>query len=393
MKRLITLLALLPAASLTFGQAITITAADAPVPTGPYALYRYDTGPISNPAVSTSASWDFSTVTGIETAADYYPETDAFFTSAGTDVHTDGVEKYLNSSMVYYFNSKIDFNSSGVFENGIEIPEQLYDISAITGMAGDSLNIPAQEYIVTTPKQILAYPLTANTSWFTNGRHVTNFKLTVGAAGLTNAPSEHVYYTYRKDSIAGWGKMKIYTPSGPSPEVDVLMNKSIEYNVDSFYIGGSPAPASILAGFGITQGQITDASHRYMFLRKGSFMYLAAFLYEGDNTFTTASTYFYSKDINPTGTKLIDNNTYSTVLFPNPATGNEINMMISGHAVTVDEYTITDMLGRVVKSGKANLKQNMINIPLDNNLPGGAYILSVSDKDKIVATQQFSIKR
>jgi hypothetical protein len=392
MKKLFTLLLSLPIATFTFGQAITITAADMPIPTATSNLTTVTVGTIANPTVSTAATWDYSTHTGVPLSLAYLPETDAFFTSAGSDVHLNGQEKYLNSTMVYYYDAKIDFSSTGVYENGVDIPQQLYDISAMTGNAGDSLNIPAQRYIMDIPKKIIGFPMTANTSWSSVSRRYANFTLTLSAAGLVNAPSQHVYYTHRKDSIVGWGKMRVYTAAGPSIAYDVLMDKTYEYNIDSFFIGGAPAPAAILTGFGITQGQQNELFYKYLFFRKTSFMYLASFVYGTDNTYTNIYQFHYNNSVTTaTSVNDIANNSYSTVIFPNPANGTDINFMITGRDLSVDKYCIIDLLGRVVKSGIADLKQNILHIPLNNELSAGKYILIVSNKGQKIASEEFCI--
>jgi hypothetical protein len=394
MKKLFTLLSLLPVVSLSFGQAITITAADAPMPTAPYDLYEFNTGAIANPSVATAATWNYTSYIGTPTTLNYAPETDAFFTGAGSDVQLIAETKHLNASMLYFYDAKIDFNTTGVHENGIDIPEQLYDISALTGDAGDSLNIPAQRYIMSSPKKIFIYPMTANTAWSSDTRRYTNFSLTIASAGLMNAPSQHVWHTHRKDTIVGWGKMRVYTAGGPSIAYDVLMDKTGEYNIDSFFIGGSPAPAALLSGFGITQGQQNETYYKYFFLRKGDFLYLASIVYNGDLTYTNPSTLYINKNATTaTGVDDVAGSQYTTVLFPNPATGNEINLMISGASVAAEQYYITDMLGRIVQTGAVQLKQGILNVPFNNNLPEGQYAITVTGNGTTIASEQFSIAK
>lgn len=374
-----------------YGQAITITAADVPVPVATFTLYDISTGAITSPSIATAASWDYSSYSGPFTSTTYSAETDPLFTAAGSDVQTTGLRKHLNSTMVYYFSSKLDVNSTGVHENGIGIEEQLYDISAVTGTMGDSLNIPSQKYVLPTPKSLLAFPITANSEWHTYSRRVTSFKLTVAAAGLSNAPCQHAYTDYRKDTIVGWGKMKVHTASGASAPIDVLMDKCTEYSTDSFYIGGSPAPASLLTPFGMVQGQQTDTRYRYVFQRKGSLMYLAAFIFS-DNTFTTVSTLYTSTDLATSGVNNMPEQ-YTTVLFPNPSTGSDINLLISGTPVTPDSYVVTDMLGRTVATGRPQSVQGALKMSFEHKLPAGQYLLTVMGNNQTITTEQFSVSR
>ncbi|MBX2905222.1 MAG: T9SS type A sorting domain-containing protein [Taibaiella sp.] len=389
MKRIFTLLSFIAGAQFASGQAITINAADVSLAPATFTLYDVSTGAITSPSIATAATWDYSTYSGPFTSTSYAAETDPLFTAAGSDLQTTGLRKHLNSTMVYYFTSKLDGNATGVYENGIDMYEQLYDISAVTGTMGDSLNIPAQKYVLPTPKALLSFPMSANSEWHTSSRRVTSFKLTVASAGLTNAPCEHAYVDYRKDTIVGWGKMKVHTATGASAPIDVLMDKCTEYSTDSFYIGGSPAPASLLTPFGMAQGQLTDTRYRYVFQRKGSLMYLAAFIFS-DNTFTTATTLYMSTDLSTSGINNMPDQ-YTTVLFPNPSTGSDINLLISGGKLKADNYVVTDMLGRTVATGAPQSTQGALKMKFENKLPAGQYLLTVLGNGHTITTEQFSV--
>ncbi len=389
MKKLFTLLSMIATAAGTYGQAITITAADVPVPTASFTLYDISTGAIASPPVATATTWDYSTYSGPLTSLSYTAETDPLFIAAGTDIETSGLKKHLNATMVYYYSSKIDMNTTGVHENGISMDEQLYDISAVTGTMGDSLNIPAQKYVLPAPRTLMKFPMTAGSEWHASSRRVTSFSLTVASAGLSDAPCEHAYTDYRKDTIVGWGKMRVYTATGASAPIDVLMDKSIEYSTDSFYIGGSPAPAALLSAFGMAQGQQTDARYRYIFQQKGSLIYLAAFLFT-DNTFTTANILYVCKDLVTTSASQLTGR-YSTVLFPNPSAGSEINLLISGADVPAERYVVTDMLGRTIATGAPAQQQGALKMTFDNKLPAGQYLLTVTGGGETIATEQFAV--
>jgi len=391
MKKIFTLFALLPLMPAAFGQ-ITITVADAPMPTAPTEFYSMIGGTIASPTVGNNLSWDYTSYSGPVVTLDYAVETDAFFTSAGCDRGLAGQDKHLNANLVYYYTPKYDFNSSGIYEKGIDIAEQLYDISAFTGTAGDSFNVDAQRYILPTPSIIREYPITLGSSWSSVSRRTTDFRLTLAAAGMTNAPCTHVYYAHRSDTIVGWGKMKVYTASGPSAEYNVLMDKITDYMVDSFYVGGAPAPTALLSGFGLSQGQQTDPANRYMFLMKGTFAYLASIVYYGDMTFTNVGAININKSELPTSVSSVQGGTYSTVLFPNPANGNEVKLMING-PVKADSYSITDMQGRVVEQGSADMRQNILHVSYSAGLPAGQYMLTVNSGNSRIASETFTVVR
>lgn len=391
MKKIVTLLALLPAMPMAFGQ-ITLNATDCPLPTVAAELYSYTSGSITSPSAGSGATWDLSSYsTSSTTTLDYAVETNAFFTSAGCNRQLAPQQKHVNSALVYYYSPKFDFNSTGIYEKGIDIAEQLYDISAFSGGVADSFNVPAQHYLFTTPSIVREYPVTSGSHWSAVSRCAVDFNLTLAAAGLTNAPCQHVFYFHRADTVVGWGKMKVYTSSGPSMQYDVLMDKVTDYAVDSFYVGGSPAPPALLTAFSLSQGQQTDPSYRYVFLMKGTCLYLASYVFDADATFTTPSTLYMNKSELPSGINEVTGGVYSTVLFPNPVGGSGINLAISGNAPVAETYQVTDMLGRTIQSGAADLKQGVLHISFASQLAQGQYTLSVKAGSNTIATEQFTV--
>lgn len=393
MKKIFILLVLLPVASTVFGQ-ITINAADMPVPSASYNLRDISTSAAANPTVGSSAAWDYSAYAGTATTNAYTTETDTFFTSAGVDVYYAGF-KSLISGLGYNYFAEIDFNASNVKESGIDILPQGYSLTAMTGGASDSLTIPAQKTILTTGREIVRFPFTSGTNWSSVSHRATTFYLTVAGAFLSHAPAEHRYDVHKTDTIVGWGKMRVYTTSGPSIQYDVLMDKSAQYAVDSFYLSGAPASPTVLSFFGVHQGQVTDSSYRYNFYRKTSFNYLLTFNYGNDATYTTPSAkYMHSDNITPAnvGVNEVNDVAFSTVLFPNPANSNEVNLLINGKDVTGGQYFVTDMSGKTIQAGAIEMKAGALHVTLGDNVANGNYFLSVTNSNNVkVVTEQFTI--
>ncbi len=395
MKKLFTLLALLPVASTVFGQ-ITITATDMPVPSAAYNLRDITTSAVANPTVGASATWDYSAYAGTATTNSFTVETDTFFTTAGVDLYYMSF-KSLISGLSYNYNSELDFNSSNVKESGISIAAQGYSLTAMTGGASDSLTIPAQKTILSTAKEIIHFPFTAGTNWSSVSHRSTTFYLTVASAFMSHTPAEHRYDIHRTDSIVGWGKMRVYTTSGPSIQYDVLMDKSAQYAVDSFYLSGSPASATVLTFFGVTQGQVTDTAYRYNFYRKTSFNYLMTFSYGSDASYSTpVAKYMHSDNITPAnvGVNNVNEAAFSTVLFPNPANSSEVNLLINGKDVTGGQYFVTDMSGKTVQAGAIEMKAGAVHVTLGDNIANGNYLLSVTNSENAkIVTEQFSVAK
>ena len=389
MRKIVTLLALLPLASVVSGQ-ITISSTDMPVPTGSYNIFTVGA---TGPMVGTNLHWDYGTNSGGASSVAYSTETDPFFTSAGIDVYF-GSTKTLTPGFSYLQNLELDFNTTNVKESGILVPYQLFDISSVSGTPGDTLSFPLQKSLLTTPTEIIHFPFTANSSWHSVSRRSVDFNLTVGALSLSNAAGTHAYYIYRNDTIVGWGKMRVYTTYGPSIYYDVLMDKISTYAVDSFYMGGAPASPILLGAFMVTQGQHTDSAFRYDFYRKTSFNYLMDFDYQNDPTYNSLILASIDKDnVMQAGINDVNGVMYSTVLFPNPSDGTEINLQILGKDVNAATYYITDVTGRKVQSGTAEMKsKNLVHIALDRTIVNGQYLLHVTDMNNaVIANEQLTI--
>lgn len=381
MKKIITSFSLILIAYSSLAQ-ITINSVDIPIPINAFNLDSFTANAPASPSVGTNQNWNYSSYFGNTPALnEYTPETDPFFTSNGIDVYFAGFKNF-NSTLGYNLYSEYDFNSSNVKESGLDIPAQSYSLSYITGNTLDSLIIPSQQYNLTSPKIIMAFPFTANSAWQSSSPRKTNFNLNVTAYALSNAPAEHRYTFVRKDSIVGWGKLSVYTPSGPSVAYDELMNRSEQYAIDSFFLAGSPAPLALLSAFSVSQGQQTNTSYSYNFYRKGSFNYLMRLNYGSDNTFTNVVGAFTNTDnLVVTDIQDIDHNNYSTIVYPNPCHGKNIHVQFVGRNISSATYMLIDMFGRVIEEGIVDIEStSSCNISFNRTQQNGHYLLRIFDE-------------
>ena len=159
-------------------------------------------------------------------------------------------------------------------------------------------------------------------------------------------------------------------------------------------MGGAPASPILLGAFMVTQGQHTDSAFRYDFYRKTSFNYLMDFDYQNDPTYNSLILASIDKDnVMQAGINDVNGVMYSTVLFPNPSDGTEINLQILGKDVNAATYYITDVTGRKVQSGTAEMKsKNLVHIALDRTIVNGQYLLHVTDMNNaVIANEQLTI--
>lgn len=377
-----------------FGQtATTITADDMPVPTEPYYVDKV-TGLVPNASPAENETWDYANVFGNSPdSVYYYPEYLPFFLDAGVDVYRPFFKNF-SPDFGYQIFQEFDFNQNGIYDVGVDVLGQNNTLQPFTGNINDSIFILAQSEIVSVPRRIIEFPFTANSAWSSSSRRVTDMVINVPAFGLNYAPVQHAYTWVRHDSIVGWGKMRVYTPDGPSIDYDVLMDRMAEHAVDSFYLNGTPAPAPLLTAFGVAQGQLTHRNHRYIFYRKGTFGYLATFTYGSDATYSNLINAFIGTDgLEAAPSATVESLRYASVLYPNPSAGGELNIRLMGGQFELGSFEVFDAMGRQVRQGKL-LEANggEFQVKMGTHLPTGNYLIQLKDKQlRSVAVQRFEV--
>lgn len=381
MKRISTLFSFMLLSAFSHAQ-ITISSSDVPVPSAIFHIDNFSANAPASPTIGNNQNWDYSTYFGNVPMTNNYPvETSTFFTASGIDVRYDGT-KAFNAGFNYNISTEYDFNSTAVLESGVFVPAQAYELSSFTGSTADSLVIPAQQYILNAPKKVMEFPMTMNTTWQSTSARQTNFTLTVGAYSLNHTPALHKYIVNRTDSIIGWGKLRVHTPTGASAPIDVLMDKIAQYAVDSFYLAGAPAPTALLTAFNVTQGQQTDVQYAYNFYRKGSFHYLMRLNYGSDNTYTTMTGAWANTDnVAPSAIDEVNNSTYTTLIYPNPTKGHEMNILVQGKEVNEATFILSDLNGRMIQQGNVIMNgKNTMKILFSEIAHNGLYQLKVMDE-------------
>lgn len=394
MKKNLTLVIVIMLFSVIAFSQITLDSAMVPFPTDTFHLYGYTTF-TPNPLVGTNQTWNYSSyVPNDSTYIAYAAETDTFFTNHGIEAN-EYTDKNLNATSYYDLYEELDFNSSGVFGTGIHIPAQGYSLTAITGGPNDSLKFADQTYRLTSSRTHMSFPMTINSAWHSTSYRTGNFRITVVADALNNAPMEQTYNLVSNDTIVGWGKMSVHTSNGPSIQYDVLMDKASSWAIDSFYLYGTPAPTQLLTAFSVTQGQQSGLEYSYLFYRPGYYTYLARFNYGTDSSYTTPASQYFAKDNTSTGIGEINGIQYSSLVFPNPINGSEINVKIFGKTFVLTQYQVVDLLGRTIQQGNLSMQTgDLVKISLNTTIENGCYFLKVINKNnQEIVTEKIQIQR
>lgn len=195
----------------------------------------------------------------------YYPATNPVFPNAIRYKETEVSFGPFNLERNYYE----EINGTGFYEVGATMDAQNISLLPFTGNPNDVLAFPAQNDILPTPRIKMQFPCTFGNSWEDETYYNTIFNLTVTAFGLNNIPGNHKQIVLENSEVLGWGMAMIPKNNGTSIPYKVLYIRHIETVIDSFFLGGAPMPANLLAAFGLQQGS-SKAYYSYKLYRENT---------------------------------------------------------------------------------------------------------------------------
>jgi hypothetical protein len=336
-------------------------------------------------AGAANATWDL-TVMGDSTS--FFYDNGPYSGSAFPTATFTQPGAYPFSSLIYYIDAIYDVTPTGIINYGEHIERQALSLAGISGATTDTLTFLQQDITYTSNPKDLKYPCTMGTTWTEIIPYVTNFELTILAFGLDHTPGERRSHLTRSYNVIGWGKMRVNTPSGPSAYMDVLEIEISHLVIDSFYLGGAPAPESLLSAFGTTQGQVSETNYR-RFYRAGELRELARVTYS-NNTYSSIQGVFVHKQRLPMPTTSIADNDMerSFVVYPNPVTGTSFKVDIenAGKSAT---YRICNLLGQEVAIGAVSAN-GMVSI--DDSIPSGNYVIKILTEEGYLKVSQLRIE-
>lgn len=378
MKKIITTLFLGAIAIPGFCQ-LTLTQSNMPAPPATVSIQDMSSQVTTGPSMGSSQTWDYSSLTaGTATGNTFVLGGDANFPSA--QFYTTQNLKNLTSALGYYFNAYYDITANGAEMVGIYVPAQNYGIGALTGTATDTLYVLANTITFASPRGIINFPATANSSWASSVRSVVNMTINSPGSGLSNTPMEHEFYWDRSDTIIGWGTLILPPQSGYHNSVSALQDQIVQFCQDSFYLGGSPAPSAITTAFGVVQGQKSGPSYnRISFYSAENFNYQMMFAY--DTTFTNVLAVYMNTALPAQGAGIneVSAADWSSAC-PNPMNGHSFDIHMSADAV-VSAVSIMDLSGREVDHINVSNNAGTVRVQTDHTLSDGIYIYSVTGND------------
>lgn len=385
MKKILLLLAgLLPV--LTQAQ-ITLNYANAPTDAQcqiPDTFNRVKMNTLPDVSPKANANWDLTTATDSNIYTYNYnkPASSSAFPTATFIIPRQYI---VTPGLRYDFDAMCDINTNGIAYLGEHIDRQALSLFALTGDAADSLVFVTQNITYNMPEYDVKYPCTMGTKWTDDISFSTSFLLTVTSASLNNTPGQRKTRRTTNFEVTGWGKMRVNDRNGnPTGYTDVLAIKRIETVSDSFFLGGMPAPPSLLSAFGLTQGQqITTYDRKYY--RAGEYRGLLEIEYE-DAAFTKPLEIItHNQRLKPTSVGNINKEQIS--IYPNPVTNGSFTVKV-GDSNKALNYQLLNITGQQVAAGSMTANGN---IALQQNLPAGTYIIKLTTADGAYGIERINI--
>ena len=371
MRSILPLLLLVSGLAIKGTAQITLTAADYPaLLTGTDSLKQtIHTSPFPSLAAASGGDWDMTVTT--DSAALLY----AYRVPVATYQYADS-NKYKLGNYSYNGNNLSSVTSTGLFAYGIKIIYTAYNLFTLTSGPTDTLFFPAQNVMNTSPLVRIAFPATFSSSWQSVFSADMTYELSLGAFSLIHKPFTLRKYTVRKDTVTGWGTMRVKTAmSAPSSYFNVLQVQSANITTDSFFMDGAPAPPALLTLLSISQGQ-KDTTYTQYYYRAQEVTPLSEVTFADGGFTLPRKAVMHQQRLVTAGLQDVGANAVFSI-YPNPAS-KAISVAIP-HAGNFS-YTLTDLSGRAILSGALQQKvATTAQLMLPDAAPAGVYYLHFTE--------------
>jgi hypothetical protein len=176
-------------------------------------------------------------------------------------------------------------------------------------------------------------------------------------------------------------------------KIQVLQDKVITTETDSFTINGAPFPPSLLFTLGVTQGMTTN-TYSYKFYRAGRLTTPLMQVWYTDGSFTTVSKVWVDTTYISTtlGVPEITNTNNNITVYPNPVTNRVVNIDIPNAATGVWSCELVNITGQQVASGNLSVNGNHAQVFIPASLAPGIYYLRISNNRLPIAVKPLTIK-
>ena len=232
-----------------------------------FSFFLVDNAAVSIPVAGEDQTWDFSTLTELDSNVNggnlFQTPSNSAFPSA---TYTYGGQTTYNVSGVvsnlFDITYHIEISDAGAFDLGFSQDEPA-TISVPTLGATFSYPIQNRNYTGSTKNPTTIFPAQlGNPAVTTNGiTDTSSFTVTAPAFGLDNTPAQTVVTTDTTHEIIASGTANLKGIG----EKRVLVSKNTYTETINYFLGGAPAPPMLLSTLGVTDGaSISGTTYRFI---------------------------------------------------------------------------------------------------------------------------------
>jgi hypothetical protein len=245
--------------------------------------------------------------------------------------------------------------------------------------------------------QFPIFPVTYGRTWSSDYIDTINMTVLDRTLSLVNAPAKMIFHHSRLDSFVNFGTIKLMLPdSTVTKAINVLQDKVITTEKDSFLVNGSPASTPFMLAMGISQGMTTN-TYSYCFYRVGRLTTPLVQVWYTDGTFSTISRVWvdttYQATLATSAVPVVANANVSVTVFPNPVTNRIVNIQVANAENGSWSCDLINISGQVVATGNLSLgaNQTITQLSIPAALTPGIYYLRISNKGVSVALKALNI--
>lgn len=336
---------------------------------------------IQLPSEGSAQVWDYSDLNtnNISTSVHADATTDPVFTDALNSFQADF--SFLGLNVPARMFEAVDGN--GFHMDGMSISEINYPLTLTTANPNDSIRFIQRDDIYQGRINPIRFPCSYLIQWSGTHEQQLDFSLTLTSASLAQAPGFRKRTITDDRDVLGFGKLVIPDFSGGSTDsIQVLQIKVTQEIVDSFYLQGSPAPDSVLAELGLTQGSIARDT-MYVFYR-AEFTSPVLELHISGNAVSSAI--FRPQADNVVSTGIADKYSIAGMkYYPNPiSSGRNLNIEMPNSNLSTYHVTLVDMLGRQL-SATSITDQTQTQLEIPAGTQPGIYLVLITDEAGAIA--------
>ncbi len=331
-------------------------------------VFVFSDPPIPVPDHGEDMVYDYSELFSTVIDSTFYHEaTDENFESA-TRFYLGSPSLGPISLQSEYYNG---LDESGLFRAGSYLLPQKESLGPLTGNPEDSIILPGSYSVFEEPEYSIHFPATYGDEWNSEGKFVTDARVTASAFFLNNAEVTNEQTLAREGSVVGWGELILPGKDDTEVSFEVLLVRSRTDVIDSTFLEGEPAPPQLLSAFNLTQGQ-ESFTNAYYFYAPGFSTPLLRLVMNADWEVVNSAT--FKSGLVVSNTEDIATNKIEATAFPNPVGHSDRVVFEIDEPMSDPVLIVFDNSGRILFSGSPDIQAENSFSWEPNNMPGAGVI-------------------